>query len=173
MAIPAVGGPYATLPAGRHPATFDEIYESFVDNAPFQDRRELIFDALRLFSRVVAGEFSTVRLWVNGGFVTHKPWAPPNDTDVVVVVPVDEYGNMCSNADCLRYFTLQGVMVEMPQTLASVPRIQPMAGLIDSFVVPDDPIQTAVWDATWSRVSDENKQLLAPEIRKGYLEVTL
>ncbi|HTQ21977.1 DUF6932 family protein [Mycobacterium sp.] len=168
MAIPATGGPYATLPVGRHSATFDEVYEHFVEKAPFRERRELIYEALRLYAKVVAKEFSDVTLWINGGFVTHKPWAAPNDTDVAAVVPMTDDTNMCSNTDCLRFLTLQGVMVAIPTTMVPVPRIQPMAGLIDSFVVPDDPIQTAVWDHDWSRVTDQNQNLLPPTILKGY-----
>jgi hypothetical protein len=171
LAIPATTGPYATLPVGRHQATFDEVYEHFVEKAPFRERRELIYEALRLYAKVVAAEFTDVTLWINGGFVTHKPWAAPNDTDVVSVIPVADYTNMCSNTDCLRLLTLQGVKVDNPRTIAPVPRVQPMAGLIDSFIVPDDPIQTAVWDHNWSRVTDHNKSLLPPSILKGYLEV--
>lgn len=156
---------------GRHRATFEEIYEHFVENAPFRDRRELIYEALRLYAKVLASEFSDVTLWINGGFVTHKPWAAPKDTDVAAVVPMAEYTNMCSSTDCLRFLTLQGVMVMLPGTFAPVPRIQPMAGLIDGFVVPDDPSQTAVWDHNWSRVIDQNMVLLPPTVRKGYLEV--
>jgi hypothetical protein len=172
LAIPPISGPYATLPVGRHKATFDEVYEHFVENAPFKGPRELIYEALRLYAKVVASEFSDVTLWINGGFVTHKPWAAPSDTDVVAVVPQADYTNMCSNTDCLRFMTLQGVMVAQPQTSLPVARIQPMAGLVDSFVVPDDPTVTAVWHHRWSLVSDQNKTLLDPAvIQKGYLEV--
>ncbi len=170
MAIPATGGPYATLPPGRHPASFDEIYRHFVANAPFQDERELIYEALRLYAKIVAKEFSDVTLWVNGGFVTHKSWAAPKDTDVVVVIPQADYTNMCSTTDALRLFTLQRVSVGLPRTLAPVPRIQPMAGLIDGFIVPDDPTQLAVWHFTWSTVTDSNKNVVQG-VQKGYLEV--
>lgn len=171
LAIPATGGPHATLPPGRHVATFAEVYERFVEQAPFRGERELIYDALRLYAKVVEKEFSDVTLWINGGFVTHKSWAP-KDADVVAVVPMSDYTNMCSNADCLRYLTLQGVMVAVPQTSAPVPRVQPMAGLIDGFVVPDDPVQLAVWELTWSTVTDQNKNVV-PGVQKGYLEVKL
>ncbi|OHU52106.1 hypothetical protein BKG83_19825 [Mycobacteroides chelonae] len=172
LAIPATSGEYGTLPVGRHQATLEEIYEHFVENAPFRERRELIYDALRLYAKIVVTEFGHATLWIDGGFVTHKTW-PPNDTDVVTVVPQAEYANMCSSTDCLRYLTLQGVMVAQPETFAPVKRIQPMGGLIDSFVVPDDPIFTAVWDHRWSRVSDQYKNLLPEDVRKGYLEVKL
>ncbi|MGV7277004.1 DUF6932 family protein [Mycobacterium kansasii] len=172
LPIPATSGQYATLPAGRHQATFDEVYQHFVVSAPFRERRELIYEALRLYAKIVASEFSDVTLWINGSFVTHKSSAP-NDADVVAVIPMADYTNMCSSTDCLRFLTLQGVLVANPQTALPVDRIQPMAGLIDSFVVPDDPIFTDPWDHVWSRVSDQNKNLLPENIRKGYLEVKL
>ena len=105
LAIPATGGPYATLPVGRHSATFDEVYEHFVEKAPFRERRELIYEALRLYAKVVA------------------------DTDVAAVVPMTDDTNMCSNTDCLRFLTLQGVMVAIPTTMVPVPRIQPIGGV--------------------------------------------
>jgi hypothetical protein len=50
-----------TLPAGRHTATLNEVYETFVQLAPFRDRRELIFRALALYIDLVSPEFSTCR----------------------------------------------------------------------------------------------------------------
>lgn len=131
----------------------------------------MIYDALRLYAKVIDKVFSNVTLWIDGGFVTHKSWAP-KDADVVAVVPISDYTNMCSSTDCLRYLTLQGVMVKLPQTSAPVSRVQPMAGLIDGFVAPDDPVQLAVWDLTWSTVTDQNKNVV-PGVQKGYLEVKL
>lgn len=172
MAIPPTSGPYAILPVGRHSATFAEVYDSFVVNAPFKDERELIYDALMVYTRALKREFSQLRLWINGGFVTHKPWAAPNDTDVAVVVPQAEYSNMLSNPGIFTYLTLQNVLVPVnPIQSLRVPRLQPMAGLIDGFIVADDPAQTAVWDYEWSRVRDRNKNEV-PNLKKGYLEVT-
>lgn len=90
MPIPPTGGQYVTLPVGRHPATLNEVCETFVEQAPFRPRRELIFRALTLYIDLVSAEFSTCRYWIDGGFVTHKPWEPPEDADVRVVVPQAE-----------------------------------------------------------------------------------
>jgi hypothetical protein len=172
VAIPPTGGPYATLPVGRHTATFDEVHETFVEQAPFRDERQLIYDALRLYTRVLAQEFTDLALWINGGFVTHKTWAAPKDTDVAVVVPLTEYSNMLSKPMLFSYLTLHNADVPInPTTTMKVARIQPMAGLIDGFIIGDEPSQKGVWDYNWSLVTDENGVLLPDTVRKGYLEV--
>ncbi|MHA7663066.1 DUF6932 family protein [Mycolicibacterium sp. HS_4_1] len=102
LAIPAPTGPHATLPPGRHLATFDEIYELFVEQAPFKDERELIYEALRLYAKVVDQEFSDVTLWINGGFITHKSWAAPKDADVVVDAPICVKRRVASFCTALR-----------------------------------------------------------------------
>ena len=100
-AIPPTGGLYATLPVGRHATSFAEIYATFVQQAPFPNERELIFDALLLYARVLAQEFTKPALWINGGFVTHKPWAAPNDTDVVLYTPDGVFEHALETEDFL------------------------------------------------------------------------
>lgn len=172
MAIPPTGGRYATLPVGRHQATFEETYDVFVENAPFRAEREVIFEALTLYAKIVADLCPGLALWVNGGFVTHKEWAAPKDADVAVVVPQAHYSNVCSNPMAWTYVTLQGVAVAVPSTGAGlIGRIQPMAGLIDGFLTSDDPALSDVWHYRWSLVTDEKGNLLPGTTRKGYLEV--
>jgi hypothetical protein len=169
VAIPPVGGPYATLPAGRHPATLEQVYEIFVENAPFRTEREVIFGALALYANLLRNACSDLALWVNGGFISHKPWAAPKDADVVCVVPSAQYSNMCSNPLVLSLITLQGVSASSPPVTIS--RLQPMAGLIDGFIIEDVPASTDLWHFNWSLVKDEHGNLLPPATRKGYLEV--
>ncbi|BBY43238.1 DUF6932 family protein [Mycolicibacterium celeriflavum] len=174
MAIPPTGGRYATLPVGRHQATFEQVYEAFVENAPFRDDREVIFEALTLYAKIVANLCPGLALWVNGGFITHKSWAAPKDADVVVVVPQAHYPNVCSNPSVWTYITLQGVIVSDPSTGGGrIGRIQPMAGLIDGFIISDDPTLSDVWAYRWSLVNDEDGNLLPDTTRKGFLEVKL
>ncbi|WP_440939896.1 DUF6932 family protein [Gordonia polyisoprenivorans] len=170
VAIPLLSGPYSTLPAGRHPATLEEIHQKFVVDAPHRDSRELVYRAFVLYTDILRVRLGPVTLWVDGGFISHKPWAPPSDIDVVVIVPQHDYTNICSNGQAWPLSTLQHVSSNLTQGLD---RLQPMGGLIDGFVVPDSASQLAVWDATWSRVKDEHGNLLPETIRKGYLEVTL
>ncbi|OMC18645.1 hypothetical protein A5737_03510 [Mycobacterium colombiense] len=149
------------------------MYDVFVENAPFRDEREVIFEALTLYAKIVANLCPGPALWVNGGFVTHKTWAAPKDADVAVVVPQAHYPNVCSNQMAWACITLQGVAVSSPSTGGGlIGRIQPMAGLIDGFLTSDEPAMSDVWDYQWSLVNDQNGNLLPHTTRKGYLEVT-
>lgn len=162
LPIPATTGQYAVLPVGRHSATLDEIYESFVVNAPFRPRRELIFRALTLYIDLVSPHFSTCRFWINGGFVTHKPWAAPEDADVVVVVPSGEDSKVSQ----------PGFMPLLTLPSNTGDKVHPMGGLIDSFVAADAPALLAPWDLQWSSVRDEQRNVVA-DVSKGYLEVSV
>ena len=81
------------LPPASNPygATLNELYETFVEQAPFRPRRELIFRALSLYAELVWQESPEARLWIDGGFATHKVWEAPEDADVVVIVPLRDY----------------------------------------------------------------------------------
>ncbi len=167
--IPGCSGPYSTLPAGRHPATLAELYDSFVLNAPFRDRRELIYRALTLHTDLMAARFSALRLWIDGGFTTHKPWAEPEDVDVVAVVPPGELGRAMED-QALPLSTLQGVFSGSPGVMTN--KLHPMGGLMDVFILPDIPAVLTPWDTTWSQVKDSSGNLV-PGATKGYLEVTI
>lgn len=167
--IPPCDGPYATLPVGRHQATFPEVYDRFVTEAPFRDRRELIFRAVELHAAIVRTHFHGARFWLDGGFVTHKHWAEPEDADVVVVVPPEQYGKAADDK-LLPLSTLQGVIAGQPQ--ASTSKLHPMGGLMDVFFQPDVDVVLAPWDAIWSSVKDENG-VVVEGVAKGYLEVIL
>jgi hypothetical protein len=167
--IPATSGKYATLPVGRHTATLSEVYETFVERAPFRDRRELIFRALTLYIDLVGPKFSTSRYWIDGGFVTHKKWEEPEDADVVVVVPPGEHGKV-RTPEFLPFWTLLDMGAKQPRVSAG--KVHPMGGLIDGFILPDNPLQLRPWHLRWSSVRDD-KHNVVPGARKGYLEVSI
>jgi hypothetical protein len=160
LPIPATGGQYATLPTGLHPATLDEVYETFVKRAPFRPRRELIFRALTLYIDLVSPQFTTCRYWINGGFVTHKQWAEPEDADVVVVVPPAEHKKV-TQPEFMPLLTLGS---------NAGGKVHPMGGLIDGFVAMDHPAALSTWELTWSSVRDEQHNVV-PGVSKGFLEV--
>jgi hypothetical protein len=169
LPIPATGGQYATLPVGRHPATLDEVYETFVEQAPFRPRRELIFRALQLYVDLISGQFSSVRLWIDGGFVTHKTWEQPEDADIVVVVPEGEHGKVMT-PEFLPLWTLLNVLPSQPSVYSD--KVHPMGGLIDAFILPDQPMVLLPFDLLWSKVRDEQHNEVIGQ-RKGYLEVSV
>jgi hypothetical protein len=168
--IPACDGDYATLPPGTHQASLDEIYQSFVVEAPFRPRRELIHQAIVLYTSLVKSAFSDARIWIDGGFVTHKPWAEPEDADIVVVVPLEEY---VAKANDPRWFPL---WTFLNATSSEPPRwtekLHPMGGLLDTFLVPDVEAVLGIWDQRWSSVNGPDGNLV-PGVTKGYLEVNL
>lgn len=47
-----------------------------------------------------------------------------------------------------------------------------MGGLVDAFLVPDQPAARASWHDTWSSVKDATG-VIVPGKRKGYVEVIL
>ncbi|WP_394297268.1 DUF6932 family protein [Streptomyces rimosus] len=158
------------LPPGRHAATMDEIEQLFVDQAPHAGHRRRIFRGFELYVDMVKDVLERGTFWVDGGFCSHKA-APPEDLDLAVLV---DPSLPLTDKDWERLvplFTLQGVQAQGgPVSWAK--RVQPMGGLIDSFlVVAGVPEQEAVWDATWSSVKGPDGQLI-PGAVKGYLEVS-
>lgn len=165
--IPACTGPYATLPPGRHPATLQEVYDRFVVAAPFRARRELIFRAVSLYVDLVKLDFPTARFWLDGGFVTHKTWAPPEDADIVVVVDMTEIGRTQED----RFLPLHSMLdAAADQPRCSTAKLHPMGGLIDAFIIPDFAPALDAWDRNWSYVKDQSGTLVSG-VSKGYLEV--
>lgn len=150
-----------------HEASLTDLFEAFVQNAPFREARQEIYRALEFYSELVWRRFPHARLWINGGFTTHKPWAAPNDADVVVLVPEHEF-DIDEFSDIAPFLTIQRVTVGSPSFTAE--RIQPMGGLIDGFVVVDNPANQFIWGDTWSRVKGPDGNLI-PDGRKGYVEV--
>lgn len=170
--IPAVDPATGLLPAGRWRATLAEVKARFVDEAPFPSERETVFRALCLWSDLVWKRAPGARLWIDGGFVTHKPWAAPEDVDVAVLVPRKQAPALAS-AESASLWTLQNVTSDKPDHLSGqvTPRLQPMAGLVDAFFFESHLSATFdFWDHWWQLVTDEHKQLV-PGMTKGYVEV--
>jgi hypothetical protein len=150
------------LPKGIHVATLEEIEERFVRDAPFPERRKIVFNAFRLWHEVVSGMLPGAKYWVNGGFVTHKSWAAPNDVDVVVLVKTED----------LKALSLdQERAIELLMTKPGTPRVQPMSGMVDAFIcVRGNVERTLHWREFWSTLADENKKPIEG-VQKGFLEV--
>jgi hypothetical protein len=145
-----------------------DVEQRFVTEAPFAKERATVMTALRLYADRVWGLIPSARLWVNGGFVTHKRWAAPKDADVAVIVETAELGR-ASSRPAQSLWTLQGVTVQEPH-IDLAKRIQPFGGLIDGFLAPALPATMSLWDSTWSSVTDESKNRVEGKV-KGYVEV--
>lgn len=148
------------LPAARHKATAAEVYDLFVTQAPYAPRRKVIWDAFEAWVPLIRPLLPTARLWIDGGFVTHKGWAAPKDVDVCILVHPSEYALADSAA-------LAPLLTEKR---SGVPRVQPMNGLVDSHI-GHQGADAYFWADTWSTVLDAQRNVVDGE-RKGFVEVT-
>ncbi|MFL6137455.1 MAG: DUF6932 family protein [Frankiaceae bacterium] len=159
------------LPAGIHRATLEELRETFVDKAPYADERRVIFTGLELYLQVLRALVPRGVLWVDGGFVTHKDWAAPHDVDLALLIDRSLVADFSPEdwARLSQLLTLQGVTSEQPYVVT--PRVQPMGGLIDAFVVEvTDVAGRRLWEEIWSQVTDQRKEVVQGK-RKGFVEV--
>ncbi|MBT2273452.1 DUF6932 family protein [Rhodococcus qingshengii] len=149
------------LPEGIHRGSAKDLRLRFVDGAPHSTRRDTILQAFELYAERVWEILPEARLWVDGGFVTHKAWEP-KDVDVVILV---------SHSDVVG-IDQSKLLPLLTQTAENGTRIQPMGGLVDGFIADmNDPAVTHYWNDFWSTVTDEAKEPVEG-IRKGYVEVT-
>lgn len=175
VVIPSVDSTTRLLPASAdrspYPAGMDEIHDVFVESAPNRERRALVFEAFDLYTRLIWTHWPTARLWVNGGFITHKESAP-HDIDVVFLVPSSALAQVLqTEVDPLGLLTLLGVAADQPKMV--VPRVQPFGGLIDSFYCPSDvPVAVETWRDRWSMAPTVDGSGYRTDIEKGFLEVT-
>lgn len=172
MALPPLDA-QLRLPPGRHPAMLAEVEQLFVKSAPNRARRERLWRAMRLHMEEARDTFGPASVWIDGGFVTHKAPAP-EDVDLVYVVPGFELERAFAlqSTKVLELLTLKDLIVGEPGPLG-LPRLQPVAGLVDAFVVAAElPGHLAYWDWAWSLVKAQDGSIV-PEAQKGYVEVRL
>jgi hypothetical protein len=153
-----------------HRATLDEVYLAFVTAAPFPERRELIFNALSLYARLIWAIYPDARLRIDGGFVTHKTWAEPEDIDVAVVCPTitPAQRDAATEAGLFSIGGAQGVVHR--RKVGPIQKLHPMGGLVDAFYVPEKDVPyREFFEDYWSTETGPNKQPTGR--RKGYVEV--
>lgn len=148
--------------------TLEEVEYTFVTgpDVPYPDERRRLFTALQLWSAAAWAIWPKAELWINGSFVTHKPWGPPQDVDVCIA---DTYGRITARQSrAVSLLTLLEVNVSQPS--GSHRKIQPFGGMIDGFTVAlNVAASVALWDDQWSELRDrEKKRVLG---RKGYVKV--
>lgn len=130
MTLPAMDGDLLPSCPDLSPyrCTFDEVRARFVEQAPYPDERDLVMRTLEIYAGRVWNVLPGARLWVDGGFVTHKKWAAPKDADVVIVITAGEAERLDeAGAEALAsLLTLQGMTAQVPSL--SQGRVQPMGG---------------------------------------------
>ena len=150
-----------------YPSTLEEIERVFVIGAPFEERRKLIFRALTFYCELVWAQSPHARLWIDGGFTTLKSWAPPEDVDVVIVIPaVDE--PLLTATGLAPLLTAEKALISGSKFEA----VRPLGGLVDGyFAMESNQAAMEKWNNQWSqvRLSDGT---IHPSLRKGFVEVT-
>nr|WP_209447713.1 hypothetical protein [Rhodococcus qingshengii] len=147
----------------------------FVDEAPeaTRERRELIFDAVQLHIKLLRRLFRghPVRLWINGGFTTHKAWTP-RDADLAVIVPPEAYSKAEKDV-ALPLWTLSDVEATRGTKGIRVvtPKMHTMGGLTDAYVFRSDrPHAIELIRRDWSLVKTKDGTTV-PGQAKGIVEV--
>jgi hypothetical protein len=160
--LPASAAPYA--------ATLEEIHDRFVAGAPFEPRRQLLFDTLVIYSKLIWAIYPDARLRIDGGFVTHKTWAAPDDIDIAVVCPTISPLQR-DTAISAGLFSIKGATGNVHRrTIEPIPKLHPMGGLIDSFYVPQiDNDMREFFEKFWATETGPDK--LPTGRQKGYVEV--
>lgn len=157
--IEAFDHEHGWLLQGRCVATLDEVARVFVESAPNPEVRGRLFNALVAWIDSVHAVVQTDRIWVDGGFLTHKQ-SPPSDIDVVAFVKPDLLTEEANAAlDLLRTRDENGR------------RIQPMGGRIDGFIDPAGTTQKFYWVGEWARVRHPVTRETWIGKTKGFVEV--
>ncbi len=149
-----------------------EVESAFVIGAPNGAARHDLFAHLRVWVDLAVQVFDSGRLWIDGGFVTHKA-APPHDVDVVLLPDNADSAMTALRHDERAYalLTLQDVFFVTPSPGGTLRRLQPVGGTMDAFLAdPRDNVQMAAWHDLWSSVKGPDGHIIGGQ-RKGYVEV--
>ena len=148
------------LPAGRHRTSLDLVHARFVEAAPNSSERAVIFRAFLVWADRLWSLAPSARLWLDGGFVTHKA-AAPHDIDVAALLKVSEFQGLTEE----QYLALATHRAQDGR------KVQPMGGLVNGFFVTRGAAdQISAWQRWWSSVVDSDKHEL-PGVSKGFVEV--
>ncbi|PRB69487.1 hypothetical protein [Arthrobacter sp. MYb213] len=161
---------YDELPADDSPytSTLDQLEKAFVLDAPFEEKRRLIFKALALYCELLWLSFPHAKLWVNGGFTTHKRWGAPDDVDVLVVIPNEDL-EFLSTKSIAPFLTLENASA--PGLEKRVDVVRPFGGYVDGyFAIESNSYSINQWHNQWSQVKMPDGSI-HPIRKKGFVEV--
>lgn len=149
-------------PTSIYPCTRDQLGKVFGIN---RHRREIL-GAFDIWVRELRRICKVESVWISGSFVSSK--VKPRDIDVAGLIPQetpeDVKQALGERPDLI---TLQHVTAQHPPR--DIDRLQPVTGLVDGFLLPDQPIFTETfrrgWTSIWENGIDTGE-------RKGMVEVT-
>ncbi len=111
-----------------------------------------------------------VRVWLDGSFVTHKPWAPPNDADLAFLVPGSLYSRVTS-PKALPLWTLADVRAKIGTADVATDKLHTCLGLTEGYAVnADNPLAVERQRRTWAKVKGPDGKIVEGVV-KGFVEV--
>lgn len=156
-----------------------EIRAAFVDHAPVAAneaagkprRRELICTALDVYIQMLALRFDDPVIWLDGGFVTHKTWAEPDDADTVAMVAPDQLHRGFTER-ALPLQTLDVTSLSVHRRMLTDRVIKPMGGLLDGYIDTNTAARRAYWESWLSGVRRPDGSI-SDDADKGFIEVVI
>jgi hypothetical protein len=141
-------------------ATLGALYAVFVEQAPFREEREMLWDSYLLWDRTAAELMPEGQVFMDGNFLAHGDSAP-RDIDVFVVAPSSSYRSL--NLDERRRI-FNSVFEN------GLLKFKPF-GMIDaSWCDAANPSACEYWSRLWSSTRSEDGSI-SEDRRKGYVEV--
>lgn len=172
--LPDCEGEFGTLPPGTHRATLAEIRAAFVDRAPTiagdPPRRALICDALDLYVRLLVRRFDDPIVWLDGGFVTHKTWAEPDDADLVALVEPQHLAQRAFTERALALQTLDVASLTVSRRTLTNRVIKPMGALLDGYLDANTAARRDYWRYWLSSIRLPDGRI-ADDAEKGFIEL--
>jgi hypothetical protein len=169
-------GEFAALPPGIHKATLNEIRVMFVEKAPIvagePRRRALICDALEVYVQLLARRFEDPIIWVDGGFVTHKTWAEPDDADVVALVAPEQLAQRAFTERALALQTLDVASLSVSRRTLTDRVVKPMGALLDGYIDANTQARRDYWEYWLSSVRRPDGSI-SDDAQKGFVEVVI
>ncbi|NQX10392.1 hypothetical protein HQQ80_02000 [Microbacteriaceae bacterium VKM Ac-2855] len=171
--LPALDPLLGTLPPRARPyrVTFADVHQLFVAEAPFRERRQRLYDALVLHAECVWEVLPEAKIWVDGGFLTHKTWAEPEDVDVVIVVATasPEAKAQLASQGLLTLKDVQSTAND--RVLPKLTKLRAFGGLVDAYLATG--ARAELYQALWSKVrgpdgSDTGTTKGFVEVIRGY-----
>lgn len=157
-------GRYPVLPQGRYVVNLEDVHKRFVVDAPYRESREQLWIAFKAWHQQATAYFPGATVFLDGSFVTWKPWEPPQDVDVTIFARKEQFLALepWKRPD----------LFTMP--IEGTDRVRkPQNGLVDAnWATIGMPERVEYWTEFYSSMRDQNGKIME-QSTKGFLEVTL
>jgi hypothetical protein len=148
---------------GTHRASWDDIKQIFVINAPNSNVRADLYGELMKWVEAVQAILPISKFWVNGGFVTHKSQIP-EDIDVVAFSP-------CTSFTVGNKTQLDSLRTQHGPKFGTKNKPIAFGEKIDTYIVPQTISMQVQWGLEWARVRDPETRMEIVGASKGFIVV--